>query len=161
MDKELLVLTAVEQTPETSQRELAQQTGLSLGTVNILLKKMIREGLLKLEKIPSNRVAYMLTPKGIAEKKKKTIYFIKHYYRFIADAQDQIRKEIGSRGRVEWIYLNITDPTIRDIVLQIAQELQIKLCSTPDKTGDVLIITDDKPSAGREPNVLYIEDVIL
>lgn len=76
------ILKLVEQKPEISQRELAQQLGISLGKANFCLKALIDVGLLKVTNFRNskNKLAYMylLTPKGIEEKAGITLRFLKH-----------------------------------------------------------------------------------
>ncbi len=159
MEKELMLLNAVENSPELSQRELAQRTGLSLGSINILMKKMIREGLIKLEKIPANRVIYMLTAKGVNEKRQKTLYFIKNYYHFILDAKIKIRKAIELRDGFSKVNLVISDETLRDIVFQVVNEMQLSTCDLKKKDINVMIITDDELIENPVGQVLFISEL--
>ena len=67
--------------PETTQRELADELGFSLGKLNYCLKALRAKGLIKIENFRKNpnkiNYIYVLTPKGIAEKTKLTINFMK------------------------------------------------------------------------------------
>ena len=94
VDKTYVLMHEIEDNAEITQRELAGRSGLSLGTVNLLLKKMIRQGLLKVESIPANRVVYMLTPVGMAEKAHKTVRYIKHHYRAIEETKQRIYQNL-------------------------------------------------------------------
>lgn len=85
MDKELAILEEIHSNNSISQREVSERTGISLGSVNILLKKMAKEGLVKMEQIPANRVVYMLTPKGMLEKASKTYSYITKHYAYIEE----------------------------------------------------------------------------
>jgi DNA-binding MarR family transcriptional regulator len=78
--EELNILNIVAETPDTSQRKIAEQTGLSLGQVNFLLKKFVRIGLIKIEGQTPKSLRYNLTPKGMAEKADKTLRYIKASY---------------------------------------------------------------------------------
>lgn len=91
MDKEYILLNEIEKNENITQRELSKKTELSLGSVNILLNKMVHEGLVKIKQIPMNRVAYMLTPAGITEKVRKTSNYIKIHYNYINEATEKIR----------------------------------------------------------------------
>ena len=75
------ILKLVETNPEISQRELAEQLGISLGKANFCLKALIEVGMLKASnfKNSKNKLGYMylLTPKGIEEKAKVTVRFLK------------------------------------------------------------------------------------
>lgn len=54
-----------------SQRELSRKLGVSVSTVNALMNKMIKEGLIKMTQVSQKQVFYMLTPVGMVEKAKK------------------------------------------------------------------------------------------
>ena len=93
-DKGYILMNEIEANQDISQRELSQKTGLSLGTVNLLLQKMIKQGLIKMETIPANRVIYMLTPIGIAEKAIKTVHYIKNHYQIIQESKNKIKQKL-------------------------------------------------------------------
>ena len=60
---------------------------------------MIHEGLIKMEMIPANRVIYMLTPKGIAEKAEKTVRYVRHHYNVIQETKERIRRKLDQYGK--------------------------------------------------------------
>jgi len=80
-DIRLDLLRKLEIRPESTQRELSQETGVSLGKVNYCMKKLIEKGLIKIINFNQNPnkigYVYLLTPKGIDEKAKLTISFLK------------------------------------------------------------------------------------
>lgn len=90
MDKELLLLDIIDKNRNITQRELSKKANLSLGSINILLNKMIKNGFIKLRHIPMNRVIYMLTPKGMAEKATKTKAYIKQNYAYIENVKEKL-----------------------------------------------------------------------
>ncbi len=75
------VLRKVEKKPKSTQRELAKELGLSLGKLNYCLKALKEKGLIKINNFKQNerkeRYFYILTPKGILEKTRLTINFMK------------------------------------------------------------------------------------
>ena len=76
------VLRKIQKKPDTSQRELAEELGFSLGKLNYCLKSLQTKGLVKLEnfKKQQNKISYLryvITPKGISERTKLTINFMK------------------------------------------------------------------------------------
>ena len=68
-DNELKLMSEISENENITQRELSKKLNLSLGSVNILIKKMIKEGLIKMNQVSTRQVFYMLTPAGIMEKK--------------------------------------------------------------------------------------------
>ena len=97
MDKKedhLDVLRKVEKKPGSTQRELAKDLGFSLGKLNYCLKALQAKGLVKIKNFEANpkkmNYIYVLTPKGIAEKTKLTINFMKRKMQ----EYDELKKEI-------------------------------------------------------------------
>lgn len=136
MDKELLILENIQKNSDISQRQLSNILGISLGSVNTLLKKMKREGLIKVKEIPSNRVAYMLTPEGIIEKANKTYKYIKVHYNYINDTKNRmINRFLEDFNKYNTIYIIASDHEIVEIV---------KLAISEIKSEDIQIVKDSK-----------------
>ena len=74
------VLRKIQQKPESSQRELAEDLGFSLGKLNYCLKALKVKGLVKIKNFKKNpnkiNYIYVLTPKGVSEKTKLTLNFM-------------------------------------------------------------------------------------
>ena len=66
--RELQVLEQVEREPSVSQRAISKRLGIALGMANAILKRLTRKGFVKIKKISPNRLAYLMTPKGLSEK---------------------------------------------------------------------------------------------
>jgi len=75
-DKVYKILDIVSHSTELSQRDLATSSGLSLGMVNLLLKRLIETGHIKISNLNKKKVQYILTPKGAAEKAQRTYRYI-------------------------------------------------------------------------------------
>tara|TARA_A100001011_G_scaffold349140_2_gene387498 strand:- start:2453 stop:2761 length:309 start_codon:yes stop_codon:yes gene_type:complete len=88
------VLRKVSKNPETTQREMASDLGFSLGKLNYCLKALKKKGLVKITNFKKNpnklNYIYILTPKGISEKTKLTINFMKRKMR----EYDELKKEL-------------------------------------------------------------------
>lgn len=74
------VLRLIESNPEISQRELADELGVSLGQINYQLKALKERGLIKVGNFirSDNKLAYvyLLTPRGVADKLAITQRFL-------------------------------------------------------------------------------------
>lgn len=92
MTNELEILKSVDEENNITQRELAKRTGLSLGSVNVLLKRLIHKGLLKIEHVNSRTIKYMLTPKGLMEKVRLTYQYIVLSYNHISTIERRIEQ---------------------------------------------------------------------
>ena len=77
----LETLRTINNKPNSTQRELAEKLGFSLGKLNYCLRSLKDKGLLKIENFAKNpnklNYIYVLTPKGMSEKTKLTINFMK------------------------------------------------------------------------------------
>lgn len=75
------VLRRLHQTPEVSQRALAKDLGISLGSINFCFQALVEKGLIKIESFSQSKnklgYAYLLTATGIAEKSKLTALFLR------------------------------------------------------------------------------------
>ena len=100
MDKEYILLNIIESEKDITQRELSQRTGVSLGSINLLINKMVKEGLIKIKRLPVRRIAYIVTPKGIHEKSIKTLHYIKQNYSFIQQIKEKIKIIIYNEQRL-------------------------------------------------------------
>ena len=67
--------------PKLGQREMAKRMGISLGKVNFCVSELSAEGWIKITRLKNARkkipYIYMLTPKGLEEKGKLTVRFLK------------------------------------------------------------------------------------
>lgn len=102
------ILKRLEQEPEISQRELARELGISLGRVNYCLKALIEKGFVKANNFRNSRnknaYAYLLTPRGIEEKAKVTLAFLKYKlseYEALKFEIDKLRQEAGHHQKSE------------------------------------------------------------
>ena len=89
------VLRKIEKVKKFSQRELAQELGFSLGKLNYCLKSLQNKGFVKLknfQKKPNkiNYLKYVITPKGISERTKLTLNFMKREMK----EYDELKKEL-------------------------------------------------------------------
>ena len=92
----LNTLRKIQNKPNSSQRELAVQLGFSLGKLNYILKALKAKGLVKISNFRKNpnkiNYIYILTPKGITEKSKLTLNFMKRKIKEYEELKKEIRK---------------------------------------------------------------------
>jgi|TARA_B100000787_G_C16135425_1_gene269396 EPS-associated MarR family transcriptional regulator len=89
------VLRKIANEPKATQRDLAKSLNISVGKVNYCLKALRDKGLIKINNFKKNpdkvRYLYILTPKGISEKTKLTINFMKRKM----DEYEELKKELN------------------------------------------------------------------
>ena len=121
-DNEVLILEEIEKNPNTTQRDLSEKTGLSLGMVNLLLKKFVKKGFVKLEKLNSRSFRYILTPEGFKEKSKKTIVYMKRYYQKTLLIKQALCQYLG------WDFLKSRSITIFTLIFCVMIEMDRITC---------------------------------
>ena len=88
------ILRTINKNPNSSQRKLADKVDVSLGKLNYCLKALKEKGFIKIKNFKKNpkklNYIYVLTPKGIAEKTKLTVNFMRLKMR----EYDELKKEI-------------------------------------------------------------------
>jgi DNA-binding MarR family transcriptional regulator len=88
---ELGLLEALEQDGHVTQRRLASKLGMAVGLTNIYLKRLVRKGYVKCVNLQSNRLLYLLTPSGVAEKTRLTYEYMEYSLRLYRDARLRVR----------------------------------------------------------------------
>tara|TARA_B100000945_G_scaffold309309_1_gene300018 strand:+ start:3088 stop:3402 length:315 start_codon:yes stop_codon:yes gene_type:complete len=91
------VMREIQKQPQTSQRDLAAQLGFSLGKLNYCLKALQQKGLVKIKNFEQNpnklNYIYVLTPRGISEKTRLTVNFMKRKMK----EYDELKKELQGK----------------------------------------------------------------
>jgi EPS-associated MarR family transcriptional regulator len=95
------VLRKIDNSDRKTQRELANELGFSLGKLNYCIKALKDKGLIKISNFRKNpnkiNYAYILTPKGISQKTRMTLSFMKRKFK----EYDQLRKELKNIDRIK------------------------------------------------------------
>ncbi len=167
MDKEYIVLNEICKNPEVTQRELSKVIRCSVGTINILLNKMVNEGLIKIKRMPMNRIIYMLTPMGIVEKLQKTSSYIKSNYNYMVEIQEKLRTEleklVAQNGK---IYVMVEEDEISELVrLSIKENNNIKFITDKDycdnsKPVVVLSVNNYNNFKDKYENIINVLELI-
>ena len=90
------LLRIIQKKPDNTQRQLAKELGFSLGKLNYCLQALQNKGLVKINNFKKNpdkfNYLYILTPKGVSEKTKLTISFMKRKMK----EYDDLKKELNN-----------------------------------------------------------------
>jgi len=89
--RDLRLLEAVQKDGRVTQRGLASQLGMALGLANIYLKRMVHKGFIKCVNVQPNRIMYLVTPRGIAEKARLTYEFMDYSLHLYGEVRQRLR----------------------------------------------------------------------
>jgi EPS-associated MarR family transcriptional regulator len=101
-DTNFRVMRILQDKPDITQRELAEQLGISVGGLNYCLNALMDKGFVKMGNFQKSKnkfkYVYLLTPQGIAEKMALTSRFLKRKM----EEYDALKLEIEAlRSEVE------------------------------------------------------------
>jgi DNA-binding MarR family transcriptional regulator len=150
------ILSEISENENVTQRELSKKLELSLGSVNLLINRMIREGLIKMEHVSQKQVLYMLTPKGISEKAHKTVQYLKVHYKAIYETKEKIKDVLsGQAGEHDAVYILSKDMEMAAII-----ELAVNEYVNKNKNTRIFLIDDEREIdiQGYESPVLIYTD---
>jgi DNA-binding MarR family transcriptional regulator len=74
-EREFELVNIIGATLGGSQRDISRQLNLSLGMTNMLLKRLVTKGYIRVRQLNQRKVQYLLTPKGFTEKMRKSIKY--------------------------------------------------------------------------------------
>jgi DNA-binding MarR family transcriptional regulator len=119
----LKLLVALENGQQASQRGLAARLGVALGMTNYLVKRAVRKGLLKVEKIPAKRYAYYVTPKGFGEKSRLVSQYLSSSLMFFRQARSEysaLFEQMSAQNHARIVLFGMGE--LAEIALLSAQE---------------------------------------
>jgi EPS-associated MarR family transcriptional regulator len=104
-DNYFRVMRILHDSPEITQRELAEKLGLSVSGLNYCLKALIDKGWVKIQNFSNNKnkmgYAYLLTPTGVLQKALLTSNFLQRKmqeYEALNQEIKQIKQEVNGKS---------------------------------------------------------------
>jgi DNA-binding MarR family transcriptional regulator len=131
----------MEQSSEATQREIASQTGISLGLVNAIVKDLGKRGMIKIRQVPRRRLLYYLTPQGFSEKAAlifRVLRTVQSDYQKIRSQLHRQAREMKEAGVQELVIRG--DPFLLEIgcicCLELGIEVKGLYSENPHRVGD-------------------------
>jgi DNA-binding MarR family transcriptional regulator len=93
--RELEILNSIAEGCSVSQRALAARLGIALGLANLYIKRLARKGYIKVTTIPPNRIKYLVTPRGVAQKTRLTYEYMRYSLALYRDARRTLRESLS------------------------------------------------------------------
>jgi DNA-binding MarR family transcriptional regulator len=132
------ILSAIDTGQSLSQRLLASRLGIALGLTNLLVRRLVRKGWVRVTRIQRNRVRYLLTPTGVAEKARLSRLYL----------QDAIGFYVAARGRIAESLTNAGGPSTRIVFYGTGEIAEIAyVCLQATELKLVAVIAE----AGQPP----------
>ena len=137
--RDLQLLTEIESNEVLTQRGLAKRLGIALGLTNLYLKRLVKKGYVKVVNIQKNRIRYLITPQGIAEKSRLTIEYMQYSLQLYSQARGVLRARFGSlaaQGRKRMVFYGVGEAA--ELAYLCAREVDLDLVGVVDaaKAGE-------------------------
>lgn len=150
-DYEFKMIDEIGKDLNTTQRKISHQIGLSLGMTNIIMKRLIAKGYVKVKGLDRRRVQYILTPRGFAEKVRKTHRYLLRTIDTLKTVKEKIQDtvlEYYEKGERNFTILgkgelaDIVEISLRDMG---KKDLQYSKARTPEEInnkGSIILLAD-------------------
>jgi len=150
-DYEFKIIYEIDKDLNTTQRKISRQIGLSLGMTNLVIRKLIAKGYIKVKGLDRRRVQYILTPRGFAEKVKKTHRYLLRTIDTLKTVKEKIQDtvlEYYEKGERNFTILgkgelaDIVEISLRDIG---KKDLRYWRARTPEEINSkhsIILLTD-------------------
>ncbi len=97
--KTLEILEELSTNSQVTQRELSRKVGIALGLANFYIKRLVQKGYVEVLYLERNRLGYLITPQGIAEKSRLTYSYIHRSYGYVRKVRISIRERLKALSR--------------------------------------------------------------
>lgn len=131
------ILAAVQVDSAVSQRKLAEDIGIALGSVNWHLKRLINKGFIKLSQVPAKRYLYYLTPQGFEEKARLTGIYLQtslDIFRQGRDQYSQLLQTCANRGWLNTVLLG--DSELAEVAILAALDSPVMVHAVVDPLSE-------------------------
>lgn len=98
-ERELSLLEALRTNPDTAQRDLAREIGISLGMTNAILKRLAARGWLSVRRINNRNLAYAVTPAGMERLSRRAVGYLRRTVSSVVRYRDAIASWVRSASR--------------------------------------------------------------
>ena len=97
--KTLEILEELSSNGHVTQRELSHKVGIALGLANFYIQRLVQKGYVEVVYLERNRLGYLITPTGIAEKSRLTYSYIQRSYGYVRKVRISIRERLKVLSR--------------------------------------------------------------
>ena len=131
--RELILLEEIERDPDVTQASLAAQLGVSVGTVNWHIKRLVAKGYVKAKRAQRKKLRYIITPEGIAFRARLTVSYIENSMTLYRRTRRQVRELLLDVKRSGFDRVSITgDGDIADVCRLTCLEHGITVVDAPN-----------------------------
>jgi hypothetical protein len=135
------LLAEIESKQGVTQRQLSSELQIALGLTNLLVKRVVGKGWVKAVNVKANRLSYLITPAGIAEKTRITRDYFHNTIRLYTETRERVR------GRLEELSLSwpAGDAPKRIVFYGAGEVAEIAFICLQGMDLELVGVVDDRP----------------
>jgi len=114
--RELRLLEALADEPESRQVDLAARLGMAVGTLNWLIKRLTAKGYVKVKRIGQWRWRYLLTPRGVTAKARLTTAYLHESMRLYRQTREEARTLLADLHREGYASVRLEGDPHNDLI---------------------------------------------
>lgn len=166
-EREYKIIDALSQKKLSTQREISHHTGISLGLTNIIIKRLVKKGFLKIKKINKRRIFYYLTPKALLQRSIRTYNYIEKTVKDVIEIKKRIQSAVVQKINSDYKKIFITG---KNEIAEIAKwallelkldginiEIEKKKKVLPD---DIVLVINCEKESIKKQNYLNIFELL-
>ena len=137
MQTQIDLMSALERGEVVSQKALSQRLSVSVGLVNLLLRRITQKGYVKAKSVPYRRWAYYLTPSGFAEKSRLVAMYLESSLGFFRKARQEyadLFTQLGASGTKRVVLVGRGE--LVEIAILAARETDIEIVGLLDRESN-------------------------
>jgi len=141
-----------------NQRDLSKQLDISLGMTNLLVRRLVVKGYIRIRQLNKKKTEYIITPKGFTEKYHKSVHYTLKTIRSIGLVREQLNIVIkrlfdqgervffilGSSDLVELVEMSLSQPQWAGVKFSRVEQI-------PDNPQGVILICKEEIDASPYP----------
>ena len=127
------LLDELSRRPDATQRELSKRIGVALGLTNLMLRRLVKKGYIKISGTKHSRIRYLITPQGILEKSRLTYEFIQYSVQLYTRVRQFLRQQlaiVAQRGHRRVLLYGTGE--LAEIAFLTIQEMGLELVGIVD-----------------------------
>ena len=141
----------------SNQRDISRHMNLSLGMINILVRRLISKGYIRIEQLNKKKVQYILTRKGFAEKMRKSVKYTLKTISSIGLIKNRVREILhdlyAKDVRNFYFYGNMDISTLVEMVFRekLAEDCSLQMLKEIPETAvnGTLLVCREGVEEGR------------
>jgi DNA-binding MarR family transcriptional regulator len=141
------ILHEIERNEKPTQRALAAELGIALGLTNLLIRRIVKKGWVKVVNVNPRRVRYLITPAGIAAKARITRAYLDNTVHLYTETRERIGASLQALSQ-EWVMDAGQDPLKRIVFYGAGEVAEIAYISLQRTDLRLIGVVDDNARGG-------------